>query len=700
MNKFNDAVKAAAISYAKAGLYIYPSKPNTKAESLVGSWSKNSSNDPKLAEQRWTQFPGATICLDCGKSNIAVIDVDVKGRTLEAALKALDNVLDIGDEMPATRMQQSPSGGRHFFYKGKIKTTKGATGPDGKITIGFGEGIDTRGVGGMIVLAPTKINGKSYKWIDTRKATPLPEFLADIAGKITNRMAQGDGEFEPAYSNEEFETALNRIPVGRYDNNHDLWLELLLACTHASTVYDGKEAFIAWSCGGESMYASDRDEVAARWDYNYSKRNVKGGVRVGTFNKHLKDADVPDEFIKAPWVTSATNDFKDDVPSDAEIAAHTKAHKATVKEVKNAINKGEIVFTDAATVATQNVDYVWKGRLARGKHTLLAGEAGEGKSQITCDIAARISRGSEWPDKCGNAPKGNVIILSAEDDPADTLVPRLVAAGADLRYIKILKAVQDKTGTRKFNLEMDIPRLMSACKQLGDVVLIVIDPVSSYMGGKIKGGDNTQVRHVLDPLSDLAVDLRCAILSITHFRKGAEGPKAVHRIMDSIAFGAAPRATFGVYRDPTDIDGYDDPRVLLLFKTNLPDKAKGLKYKIRETTGGIDKRDGKPIKALRIEWLGVTDLDADTVQRMENEQRAAPKLDEAMTFYSDALATGPVLVAETDARAADLGLKTDTLRRARGKMKIKGRPRAGTAASGVPPQWEYAYINDADDFRP
>jgi putative DNA primase/helicase len=360
-------------------------------------------------------------------------------------------------------------------------------------------------------------------------------------------------------------------------------------------------------------------------------------------------------------------------------------------------NSGAIVWTEARSVKVQNVDYVWKGRLARGKHTLLAGEAGEGKSQIMIDIMARISTGAEWPDG-GKAPLGRCVILSAEDDPQDTLVPRLIAAGANLDNIIILKATRDKGKERKFNLEHDIETLKSACKVLGNVVLIGIDPVSSYMGGKLDGGKNTAVRHVLDPLSDLAADLRCAIFSITHFRKAAEGPKAVHRIMDSVAFGAAPRATFGVYQDPTDIG--DEPgasidrRVMLLFKTNLPDKAKGLKYHIEQTTGGVDVRDGKtPIRTLHVVWDGATDLTADSVQRMENEQRSSPRLEEAMAFLERILADEAQTVTDVKAQAEELGIKEDTLRRALRKLKIKARVREGTGGN-APPIWEYPPLGE------
>jgi putative DNA primase/helicase len=164
-----------------------------------------------------------------------------------------------------------------------------------------------------------------------------------------------------------------------------------------------------------------------------------------------------------PASGSAQKEFEADPITDADIAFYAERENAQEDIGADKPGMGHnsgVIFTDTDKVAVRNVDYVWKGRLARGKHTLFAGEAGEGKSQIMAYIAARISKGEAWPAQGytknpEKAPQGYVIILSAEDDPEDTLVPRLIAAGADLKFVKILKAVKGKDGARKFNLETD-----------------------------------------------------------------------------------------------------------------------------------------------------------------------------------------------------------------------------------------------------
>ena len=122
-----------------------------------------------------------------------------------------------------------------------------------------------------------------------------------------------------------------------------------------------------------------------------------------------------------------------------------------------------------------------------GKLTLFAGDPGLGKSFVTLDIAAHVTRGKNWPDsEKGSGEPSSVIVLSAEDDPADTIRPRLEAGGADLSKVHILQAVRrDKpNGGSKlepFSLENDLLSLQDAVVSLGDVRLVVIDPISAYL---------------------------------------------------------------------------------------------------------------------------------------------------------------------------------------------------------------------------
>ena len=111
--------------------------------------------------------------------------------------------------------------------------------------------------------------------------------------------------------------------------------------------------------------------------------------------------------------------------------------------------------------------------------TLLAGDPGIGKSQISIDIAARITTGAEWPDG-GRADSGSVIIISAEDSAADTIRPRLEAARADLSRVHILKAAVKGNGSpTTFSLQDDLNGLAAKINEVGDARLVIIDPITS-----------------------------------------------------------------------------------------------------------------------------------------------------------------------------------------------------------------------------
>ena len=136
-------------------------------------------------------------------------------------------------------------------------------------------------------------------------------------------------------------------------------------------------------------------------------------------------------------------------------------------------------------VEVEAVEYLWNGRIARRQVTLIAGVPGGGKSQISCDVAARITTGAAWPDG-GCAPLGSVIMLSAEDTIKGVIRPRLEAAGADLDRVHVVEAAKEPDGReRTFDLQQDIAALKHLVAEIGDVAMVVIDPITSYMGARI-----------------------------------------------------------------------------------------------------------------------------------------------------------------------------------------------------------------------
>jgi putative DNA primase/helicase len=199
----------------------------------------------------------------------------------------------------------------------------------------------------------------------------------------------------------------------------------------------------------------------------------------------------------------------------------TDARESTPKAAQNGktTEGSKLVYRCASEVDPEPIVWLWPGRIAKGKHTCIAGDPGTGKSQVAIAIIAAVTTGGEWPCGEGHAPQGSVMLLSAEDSAGDIIIPRLHAAKADCGRVYVVDAVREQNGDeRTFSLKIDIAVLEKMIDEIGDVVLVVIDTINSYLG-KTDSHKNAEVRQVLDPLSKMAERKRIAVASITHFSK-------------------------------------------------------------------------------------------------------------------------------------------------------------------------------------
>jgi putative DNA primase/helicase len=340
---------------------------------------------------------------------------------------------------------------------------------------------------------------------------------------------------------------------------------------------------------------------------------------------------------------------------------------ANSKDEKRDVH-ARLISRSAASISPEKIDWLWAGRLARGKHTCIAGEPGTGKSQASIYVTGTITIGGDWPCDEGQATIGSVIILSAEDGPADTIIPRLMAVGADLDRVHIVSAVRNPNGRgqRTFNLQSDIELLEQKIDEIGDVALVIIDPVSSYLG-KTDSHKNAEVRGVLEPLSAMAERTKVSLLSVTHFNKASSShtttTKALHRFMGSIAFTGAPRVAFAVIDDPED----RDRRLFLHAKNNLAAPPQGLAFRLEQTIVG----DG--IVASRAVWetapVSITANQALAAEMAGTDKRRA--LAEAEDFLRDTLSGGPVPASDVQETARDNLISNASLRRAKSKLKVE-----------------------------
>lgn len=354
-----------------------------------------------------------------------------------------------------------------------------------------------------------------------------------------------------------------------------------------------------------------------------------------------------------------------ELPSMAKEQITTRLGRLTMSNEKSPQEiKPTIIYSLASDIQMKPIDWLWKGRIAKGKVSMIAGNPGLGKSQLTANMAAIVSSLGVWPDE-SKCPKGSVIFLSAEDDASDTIVPRLKAAGAELKSVAIIEAVSNGYNSdgeiipKHFNLASDIPYLDSMLNDLKDVALIIIDPITAYLGDT-DSHRTSDVRALLAPLSRLAEKYNVAIVCVSHLNKGGN-KEALMRITGSLGFVAAARAAFVVVKDQ------DNPakRLFLPVKNNLGNDQTGLAFSIEPF------HINGEIETSRINWsTEIITITADEALSPKDEPEEKSALDEAEEFLCDLLINGPVSSTQVQESAKNAGHAWATIRRAKSKLGI------------------------------
>jgi archaellum biogenesis ATPase FlaH len=341
---------------------------------------------------------------------------------------------------------------------------------------------------------------------------------------------------------------------------------------------------------------------------------------------------------------------------------------ATTDNQNGVVHRAKVVRMN--TVEAEKIQWLWKSHIALGKISLLGGDPGKGKSIAAIDLAARTSVGDTWPDDAEASDAGSVLILSAEDGIEDTIKPRLDRAGADTAKVICLKAIEVYQDgklqmERGFSLTEDIKRLSEILTQERDIRLIIIDPLSAYIGNTDANKD-VQVRDALTPLVALAEEFNVAILVILHLNKAAV--QAIYRVSGSVAFTAIARAVFVIADHPRD----KNDRLFISLKNNLAPTASPRVFHIDPSDTDNDQR-------IKVVWRGSSDLTVDeifnvTPGRKPQGEDGKARLNEAKEFLREFLAGGAKLADDVKdaAKARDIAIKS-TLRRAREELGIEPR---------------------------
>jgi len=338
----------------------------------------------------------------------------------------------------------------------------------------------------------------------------------------------------------------------------------------------------------------------------------------------------------------------------------------------------------AADIKPEPVSWEWEGYIARGKVHILAGPAGHGKTALLLALGATITIGGRWPDGSW-AEVGDIAIWSGEDDPADTLVPRLISCGADRNRVHFINGVLANGEQRSFDPSIDMPLLREAIAKR-NIKMLIIDPIVSAVGGD--SHKNAETRRALQPVVDLAAEIDCAVYGVTHFTKGTVGRDPVERVTGSLAFGALTRLVTVAMKFPDDGNHPSGARLFARAKSNIGPDGGGFYYflKVVEVPG----HEG--MFNTRVLWGDAVDGSArELIAKAEMLGDDKNITGDAVMWLQDVLSDGPVAAKEVLKAGKEMGYTKSTLHRAKNRLGIT------VAKMGYAAGWGWFLLEESTD---
>jgi RecA-family ATPase len=339
----------------------------------------------------------------------------------------------------------------------------------------------------------------------------------------------------------------------------------------------------------------------------------------------------------------------------------------------------KIEIIHASDVEMKLTRWLWPNRVPLNKVTVFSGMAERGKSTVAADFIARLTRGKDFPDTPNANAPCDVMILASEEDYDEDILPRLSAAGADINRIHFAKqsSINGKD-TWEIAIDRDWTLLREALTDHKDVRVIVIDPITSYVGN-VDPNKPKEVRPFIDKLKVFAKDLNISILLIMHFSKNPD-VAALHRSGGAATWTDAPRAVwlFDKKRDESD---ETVPRTHVMVPGKLNRVAADQKKTLEFTFTGVPVRiEGQDIPVGAVVWGSATDLTIDQQFKSEHHSKPGPqpmKTESARAWLKTYLADGPKPSAEVFSEGDSLGHEQETLRTAKKREGIKSWQRGG-----------------------
>lgn len=604
----------SALKYAEQyGYAVHPLKPGAKTP-ITAHGFKDASQDPEQIRAWWTQTPEANIGIATGaKSGVSVLDVDVKeGAGGDITLAGL--LLEHGVTLEGYVHQRTWSGGLQYFFAYDPRARQGAG--------CYGKGLDGRNDGGYVVAPPSVVNGTAYAWV-VKPGTlqPMPEWLLTVAESRRPAVELGERKNPPGWADE---LMLRGVAKGERDHEAHRLIQHARETNRSEADCWARLTTFGSNCTPPFDPKTDRN-IAEKIRKAYAREPVFEG------------------------------------PAPVPIIGGKKSGTTVSPAVGEAL-----VLVDAKDVRVERIDWLWPDRLALGMMHLLIGDQDMGKGLTLSDITAIVTTGRPWPDDPqGTRPREprHVLVLSSEDPKDTVLVPRLIAAGADLAMVTFLDAVKTEKSERSVNITLDMAKIEETVQQRR-TALTIIDPLNAHLGTVDTYTDNV-VRDALHPLLRTADRQRMAVLALMHLGKNNERA-AIYRALGSVAFGSVVRASYCLARDPQDEPG-SLRRLFLQVKKNIAAPSPGLVLTI-EGTSVPHPDDGFPISTARVRWTEETTKV--TADEALGKTKRVEKMAQAVELLEALMATGPVEESDIEAEAGKAGISMKTVRRAKASMGV------------------------------
>lgn len=330
----------------------------------------------------------------------------------------------------------------------------------------------------------------------------------------------------------------------------------------------------------------------------------------------------------------------------------------------------QLAERSSGAIKVRAIPWLFPGVLPTHMATALTGDAGNGKTLVAVDMAARISSGRAFPvyDKEGLPACGHVIYVTSEGVPEMILVPRLMAAGANLDKVTIIEGVYlRKDEFSMFDITAHLPKLERRAKDFPDLKLMVFDPIASFLPERINPNQANSVRQAMDKISDLAYNLGVASLIVMHFAKASAGVRAIHRTAGSGQFEAAMKMSWSVIRRDGDPR---NTRLLVPQKSNITGGHKSLSFQIHQDEFPSPDNPAETITTAKIQYGDLIDEDPETLicPPIETDNHVARAVD----FLNRKLREGPTQYAmRLIDEAEEAGIPKWALYKAKDKLGVQ-----------------------------